>query len=48
MAYKNLSGLRTADVPGYSERLQAYYSPEENTVPTQMLVDMFQELLARG
>jgi Sensors of blue-light using FAD len=48
MAFKNLMGLRTSQVAGYAEHLQANYSPPGGNDPAQMLVDLFQELLLRA
>lgn len=45
MAYKNLAGLRSSQVPGYSERLQAQYKNERTEDAAQSLIDMFQGLL---
>lgn len=56
MAYKNLVGLRTSNVPGYSERLQAQYvnkggefgkSRRESPAPdaVELLTEMFRQLL---
>lgn len=47
MAYKNLSGVRSAAVPGYSERLQGHYvrAEEEPKDPAQLLIDMFREMI---
>ena len=45
MAYKNLAGLRSSQVPGYSERLQAKYRDERTEDAAQSLIDMFQEML---
>lgn len=45
MAYKNLAGLRSSRVPGYSERLQGQYTNERTEGPAQSLIDMFQEIL---
>lgn len=48
MAYKNLAGLRSSHVPGYSEGLQANYVHPDGRDPAQLLINMFQELLATG
>jgi hypothetical protein len=45
MAYKNLTGLKSAHVPGYSERLQGLYMNQHCEDPAQLLIDMFQEVL---
>ena len=45
MAYKNLVGLRSSDVPGYSEGLQSAYVNPHDKSPEQLLVDMFTEIL---
>ena len=44
MAYKNLAGLRTAQVPGYSEALQRPYETGEGKEPGEMFVEMFHQL----
>jgi hypothetical protein len=59
MAYKNLAGLRSAHLPGYSEALQAGIGAtrggrlkesrgEPRSNPVELLVDMFHGLLARA
>ena len=45
MAFKNLAGLRSSQVPGYSERLQAHYVNGSRRDPEQLLVEMFREVL---
>jgi hypothetical protein len=45
MAYKNLAGLRSSQIPGFSERLQAQYINEPGKDPAQSLIDMFQGML---
>jgi len=45
MAYKNLAGLRSSNVPGYSELLQGHYVNHGSKGPGQMLIEMFQESL---
>ena len=48
MAYKNLIGLRSSLVPGYSEHLQGLYIGECDKNPAELLTRMFQELLITG
>lgn len=59
MAYKNLAGLRSSHLPGYSEALQAGIGAarggglmvsrgEPRSDPEELLVDMFHGLLARA
>ncbi len=48
MAYKNLIGLRSSIVPGYSERLQGSYVGDSDNNPAELLTRMFQELLITG
>jgi hypothetical protein len=45
MAYKNLAGVRSSLVPGYSERLQGQYENERTKGPAQYLIDMLQDIL---
>jgi hypothetical protein len=45
MAYKNLTGLKSSHVPGYSERLQGLYSQQRCEDPAQLLIDIFQDVL---
>jgi hypothetical protein len=45
MAYKNLTGLKSSHVPGYSERLQGLYSHQRCEDPVQLLIDIFQDVL---
>lgn len=50
MAYKNLAGLRSDRVPGYSEVLQGQYGSDPSRVltrpnPEQLLLSMFNETL---
>jgi hypothetical protein len=48
MAYRNLIGLRSSLVPGYSERLQGSYVGESDKDPAELLTRMFHELLVTG
>jgi Sensors of blue-light using FAD len=43
MAYKNLTGLRSSHVPGYSEHFQGYYIKKPGKNAAQSLIDMFRE-----
>jgi hypothetical protein len=45
MAFKNLAGLRSSHVPGYSERLQGHYVNDGGRDPEQLLVEMFREVM---
>jgi hypothetical protein len=45
MAYKNLTGLKSSHVPGYSERLQGQYVSKHGDDPAQLLTDLFHEIL---
>lgn len=50
MAWKNLAGLRSEHIPGYSECFQGQYmaediSEEKSIGPVRLLVDMFHENL---
>ena len=45
MGYKNLAGLRSSRVPGYSECLQGQYENERTEGPAQSLIDIFREVL---
>jgi hypothetical protein len=45
MAFKNLAGLRSSDVPGYSELLQGQSDGDESNGPAQLLMEMFREIL---
>jgi hypothetical protein len=48
MAYRNLAGLRSSQMPGYSEALQRPSVDLRGTGPEQLLVEMFQGLLVRA
>jgi hypothetical protein len=48
MAFKNLAGLRSVNVPGYSELLQGHHMNNGMRGPAEMLVEMFQDVLVRG
>jgi hypothetical protein len=45
MGYKNLAGLRSSQVPGYSECLQGHYENSRDTDPTELLVRMIRDIL---
>ena len=45
MAYRNLAGLRSSHVPGYSERLQGHYQDARTEDPARPLVDLLQALV---
>jgi hypothetical protein len=46
MAYKNLVGLKSSVVPGYSEQLQGYFKAGSGKDPADLLTNMFTEFLA--
>jgi Sensors of blue-light using FAD len=46
MAYKNLAGLRSSLVPGYSEHLQGCFETGGGKTPADLLTNMLAELLS--
>ena len=45
MAYKNLAGVRSSHVPGYSEHLQGNFEVGSGKAPADLLTGMFLALL---